>query len=1384
MNDKNKTKKELVNDLIALRREIADLQNINCEAQSSTAKNVLQSNEERYRAIVENQVQFIDRYLPGGILTYVNNELARYVGMRPEDLIGKSFYPFLHKDDLEKLLAQLEALTPERPFIKAENRVMMSDGSVRWHQWIHQAFFDSNGKVLEYQSVGEDITGLKEAEEALRMSERRYSALFANKLNAIAQCRIITDEHGRPVDYWIDNVNEAYERIVGIRKTDIEGRRVTEVFPGVEKSAFDYIGEFGKVALEGGEVKVESYLELTGQYFSIYVYSPLPGEFTAIITDITERKLNEKSLQQSEERYRTLFDTLIEGFCTIEMVFDADGRPVDYRFLEINPAFETQTGLRNAQGRLISDLVPNNEAYWFDIYGKVALTGESARVENTKALGRYYDVCAFRLGGSESRKVAILFNDVTERKLGEQAMRDSEERFRLAQDAAKAGTWEWNLRSNENIWSEELWHLYGLTSHSVKPSYEAWLDTIHPNDLPAVEAIIQEASDKGIEFEAEWRVRQNNTTERWVMSRGRPIRDNNGAVERFIGIVIDITERKKGERERETTLSLLRLLNDKNHTEEFIRAVTGFLQQWSGCEAVGIRLRDGYDFPYFETRGFPSEFVRAESSLCVTDLNGQLLRDDKGNPVLECMCGNVLLGRVNPELSFFTEKGTFWTNSTTELLASTTEVDRQARTRNRCNAEGYESVALIPLRYGKETLGLLQLNDHTKGRFSPELITFLENIGDQLALALKQRQSQAEVEASEERFRQLAENIKEVFWIASLDLKEMIYVSPAYEQIWGRTCDSLYKNPTSWMDAIHPEDSERVRETAINNRETSNFENEYRIVRPDGSIRWIRDRGFQVKDSQGQLYRLVGLAQDITERKQAESAIRESEERFRILADSAPIILWIANAEGNNLFVNRKYREFFGSTSEQVEGGKWQSLIHKDDAAEYVEAFMRSMEDQTTFKAEARVLRTDRQWRWISSHGEPRFSGDGEFVGFVGISMDITEQKEAELERKKLEERLLQAQKMEAVGQLSGGIAHDFNNILSIIMGNSHLLLMGMDKTSPQREFVDQILSSSEKAASLTQSLLAFSRKQVLEIRPADINEIIARVQKLLVRLIGEDIDLQVETAPEPAVADVDSVQIEQVLMNLATNARDVMPRGGQLHISSNTVMWDEVYVKEQGFGEPGYYCCITVSDTGKGMDEETRSRIFEPFFTTKEVGKGTGLGLAMVYGIVNQHGGYITVDSQVGKGSTFKLFLPLVESLLTRAKKEVTVTKDPRGDGQIILLVEDNESVRTVTSKMLTAQGYVVIEAVDGDDAVIKAVKQKEKIDLIILDVIMPKRSGKEVYDELRRLGLETKVLFMSGYPAETITKNGVLQQGMHFLKKPTQPATLFQTIKEMFNT
>jgi PAS domain S-box-containing protein len=510
------------------------------------------------------------------------------------------------------------------------------------------------------------------------------------------------------------------------------------------------------------------------------------------------------------------------------------------------------------------------------------------------------------------------------------------------------------------------------------------------------------------------------------------------------------------------------------------------------------------------------------------------------------------------------------------------------------------------------------------------------------------------------------------------------------------------------------------------------------------------------------------------------SMIRDREQNYQTLADSGQVLVWLSGTDKLCNYFNKTWLEFTGRILEQEMGNGWAEGVHPDDLQRCLDIYIDSFDRREKFSMEYRLKRHDGEYRWLQDDGVPRYDNAGEFIGYIGFCLDITESKKDSTLLKSLEEHIRQSQKLESIGTLAGGVAHDFNNILTVIIGACALLDSNDVNKAEQLKLITQINDSAERASKLTQSLLAFSRKQFINKQSEDLCYIVKIMQDFLGRIIGEDILLTTYLPDQPLMVMIDRGQIEQVLMNLAANARDAMPRGGVLNISVSQVECDENRLELEGC-IPGDYAMITFSDSGEGMDKGTLQRIFEPFFTTKVTGKGTGLGLSMVYGIVRRHDGAIHVYSEPGDGATFKIYLPLRDQI-ERTTSSSLFTQMPGGN-EIVLLVEDDPEVLEINKGLLERAGYMVLSALDGTEALEIFKQGADKIALVILDVIMPGLNGKEVYEKLKAYKQNVKVLFASGYTADILNSKGIVQESNNFISKPLNPPVFLGRVRMLID-
>ncbi len=507
---------------------------------------------------------------------------------------------------------------------------------------------------------------------------------------------------------------------------------------------------------------------------------------------------------------------------------------------------------------------------------------------------------------------------------------------------------------------------------------------------------------------------------------------------------------------------------------------------------------------------------------------------------------------------------------------------------------------------------------------------------------------------------------------------------------------------------------------------------------------------------------------DTTVQKRLEIELSMLSHALRNVSES----LSVFDLNGNIIFVNESFVKTYGYEKEELIG----QSINKFHPSTNPRQIFKPIIEKTlkeNWEGELTARRKSGELFSIYIRTSTVTDEDGKPIVIIGVARDITE-------KKLLEDQLRQSQKMEAIGQLAGGIAHDFNNLLTVIEGYTELLFSSVNETEPAYNFIKQIKKASDRATSLTRQLLAFSRRQILQPKNIDLNTLVTEMGVLLKRLIGEDIELSMQLNPEIGAIKADRSQMEQVLMNLAVNARDAMPDGGQLVIETNKIALDAQFEWHHSGLRKGNYVVLSISDTGLGMDEETKEHVFEPFFTTKEKAKGTGLGLATVYGIVKQSGGHIWVDSEKGKGTTFKIYLPMIKRKQTDKEKDSLQAKNKMGN-ETILVVEDEFMVRELVCDSLRTNGYTILEASNGNEAIEIFSKNSQKIDLILTDVIMPTMSGRKMVEILQKNHPGITALYMSGYTDDAIIKHGVLEPGMAYIQKPFSPKALIQKVQEV---
>lgn len=692
------------------------------------------------------------------------------------------------------------------------------------------------------------------------------------------------------------------------------------------------------------------------------------------------------------------------------------------------------------------------------------------------------------------------------------------------------------------------------------------------------------------------------------------------------------------------------------------------------------------------------------------------------------------------------------------------------------------SAVSIPMLVAKRLIGVLNLNAVGRPRpFTLGQMKALTILAGTAASALESASLYTQVLQAEADYRSIFENAGEGIFRRTTDGK-FITANPAMAEILGcqspdelmseinEVASPLYVDPNrqiEWERRLH--EDERI----------VGFESQYR--RKDGGLVWLSESARAVRNEEGAILYFEGIAEDVTERKRAEYELSESEERYRELVENARDIIYQHDLKGNYTSTNKAGQQLTGYSLEETLALNMVDTVAPEYLEKAREMLRLKLAGETVTAYELEILTKDgsripveANTRLVYQNGVP--------VGVQGIARDITERKRLERALGESEEQLRQSQKLEAIGQLAGGVAHDFNNLLTAINGYSALALRRVGKDHPITPYLEEIKKAGDRAANLTRQLLAFGRKQLLQPLALNLNDIVSDMIKLLKRLIGEDIQLVTKPGVTLKQIKADPGQLEQVLVNLVVNARDAMPRGGIVTIETANTTLDATYASRHLDAIPGEYVMLAISDTGTGMDQKTQSRIFEPFFTTKAKDKGTGLGLSTVYGIIRQSGGSIWVYSELGTGTTFKVYLPLDDEEPRQAGVTASVEPIKRGS-ETVLLVEDEDMVRKLASELLAESGYTVLEANGGEAAIHLGKEHKARIDLLITDVVMPKLSGKEVAEQLQAIHPETRVLFMSGYTDEAIVHHGIVDSGIAFIQKPFSERALAQKIRDVLD-
>ena len=1308
-----------------------------------------------------------------GRLLDVNDAYCRMSGYSREELLARTVA------DLEGVRSPAEV---EQHLLRArdighdrfETRHRAKDGRVYDVEVSGYYWADARGFVVFIRDIGER----KQAEATLRESEEKY--------------RILVENAGEAVFVVQDGIMQ----FANPRSAEISGWSLEEL---LSRPFTGFVHADDREMVMDRHLKRQRGEELPDQY-ALRIVRP-DGEMRWVelnavqiewegrpatlnfLSDITERKHAETRLAESEQQYRTLFETAPVGiFRTTSAGEVICANPEMARMLgcetpaeaishyaNLGSTLYVDAGRRDRVMRLLREAgtVTGVEFQARRVDGEVIWLSMNAHVAERRSDG------SFILEGFAT--------DVSERKSAEDALLQSREQFELAVDGSQDGIWDWDLRDNCLFLSRRWKEMLGYGDDELPNAFSTFQERLHPTDESRVMESVEQYLHGTIPvYSVEFQMRHKDGSYRWILARGATLRDENGVAYRMAGSHTDITDRKTAEEalrqsERRVRQRLDAILLPEGDLGSVrladiidAEAVQTMMDDFYALTGIGVAILDiqGERLVATGWQDICTQFhrVHPDSNRNCLESDTQLSRGVKPGEFKVYKCRNNMWDIATPIVVGGEHLGNLFLG---QFFFEDEQPDHETF-RTQAQSYGFDEDAYLSAldrvpRWSRETIDQVMA---FYARLS-NLLSTLSYSNIKLARTLTERQRmEMALRESEARYRSYVENAPYGVFIVD-ETGRYLDVNPAACQITGYSESELLS--MGIPDIVAPD---------YRNQGMSHFEQllqegwaegELPFQHESGEIQWWSVVATQLSEN-----RFLGFTNDVTER-------RRSEERLRLMADMldvAPSSITVHDFTGRFLYANDRSFILHGYAPDEFMA---LNLCDVDvpESAELIEERMQIIDEQgealfevAHFHKDGSRIPMEVYVKKVEWAGTP---------AVLSIGRDITERKRAEEEQERLQSQLVQAQKMEAVGRLAGGVAHDFNNMLQSILGYSSIALREVRPGGLLHESLSEIQKAGQRSADLTRQLLAFARRQTIAPKVLDLNDTVAGMLKMLRRLIGEGIDLAWMPGANLWNICIDPSQVDQILANLMVNARDAMHGRGRVTIETRNFVPDAGFRVEHPEFQPGQYVSMMISDDGSGMDEGTMSNIFDPFFTTKEEGRGTGLGLATVYGIVKQNEGYIHVTSELGVGSRFCIYLPRADGVATTEEK--AETEIIPGGQETVLLVEDEQMILNLGRRLLAQLGYQVLTASTPAEALRRAGEHEGGIDLLLTDVVMPEMNGRELAEQLRTTRSEMKCLFMSGYTADVIAVHGVLHERVEFLQKPFSVDSLAAKVREVLD-
>ena len=1297
------------------------------------AEQKLKESEEKYRGLLEDMEEtYVEMDLKGNY-TFFNDALCRVLGYSRGELQNMNYKQINPPEDNKiNFEAFNEVYRTGKPNYHFVNRVKCKDGSIRYREHSIALRRSPEAEPIGFRLVSRDVTEKLQAERKLKESEGKYR----NILESMEESYLETDLRGHYVFF-----NDALCRVLGYSREELQNlnykrinlpedyQRVAEEFNKVYRTGRPSHSFYSRVLCKDGSIKHREN--------SIALRRSPEGEpigFALVSKDLTERLRAEQKIKESEEKYRNILENMQETYLETDLkgnyIFFNNSlcQLLGYSREELQGISYKKIDPPGRHEKIIDeykDIFRTGKTKTFIANRLVCKDGSIKHMESTVSL--------LRSPQGEPIGFATVGRDITERLKAEENLRQSEEKYRSILENMQEAYLETDLRGQYVFFNDSFCRILGYAPeellnvdyNKMTPSedHEAITEEfrkVHRTGQPSFfmdnRVLCKDGSIKHMEFS--------------LALRRLPAGDPIG----FSLVGRDITEKLKAEQKITESERHLRLLTD--NISDIIWTMD-FNLQWNYISPSVFRLTG---FKPEEVMQIP---LKAIASPDTYQLAQQAVSEGLAREARE----------DHPQ----------------ERRVVTSEVQLQRKDGSRFWTE-------ISATFNRDENG------------KPfEIVGVTRNITER-------KHAEEALRESEKRYRMIVENMHDSIGLLDLDFN-YIYLSPSAVRITGYDPAEHLKIPTK--DHMTPESysllvnalaEELQREFSggpVDTRRVRTVEIE--VYHKKGHTVWVELTAAFNRDASGKPVGIMVASRDVTERRKIREDLRMSENRYRTIVENMQDSITLLDLDLNCLYVSPSEVGITGYTPEELMEIPTKNQLTPESFAIaekiLVEELEREFSDEPVDPHRSRTVDVEVYHKkggtvWTELTVSFNRDENGKPIGLILASRDITARRKAEEEKDKLEKQLIQAQKMETVGRLAGGVAHDFNNMLSVILGYVEISKLRLDRENPLLRDLAEIEKAALRSRDIITQLLAFSRKQIIAPKIVDLNDLVSRTQKALNRLIGEDIHLSYHPGKELWAIKFDPSQIEQILFNLAVNARDAMPEGGKLTIETCNKTLDDFYCESHLGFKPGDFVRLTVSDNGTGMDKETLQYIFEPFFTTKEAGRGTGLGLATVYGIVKQNEGFINVYSEPGQGTTFSIYLPRTAEE-TEAQEESHEEQMLTGSGNI-LLVEDDPMVLAIAKEMLESIGYAVRVAADPLDA-LAICERDQAIDMVLTDVVMPIMNGKELKKRLLGIRPDIKVLFMSGYTANTIAHHGVLEEGVDFLAKPFTMKDLASKVRQV---